>query len=169
MEIGLEEIRKPAPVLAGGIALVSLGLNEKVPSETLRIIMLVLGLALIVLGTVLWTVENSPCKSRKDIAGRYLGAELGDLTITRLDRHGLYKAETIPWTGVGLFNDQVYYGIYRYKETPGAADPRLGGHWGVHKLEWNSQRESLKVRALDLTDYRLEDWGSWTKKTGAKN
>ena len=101
---------------------------------------------------------------RVNIAGAYYagGNRNHRVDISRI-RGNFYRVENPDWKGVGLFDGEFYYGVFKFNDDPTPIE--RGGNWGAHRARFRLGDESFELFGIELTGKRDYDRfeGSWDK------
>lgn len=150
--LGIEKPGWPIPVAIFGAILIGIGIgifwHEKIKSYRIA-------------GTVPET-KTPVDKYRVKIEGKYFaeGVPTEEIDITYLSE-GLYRMKHKIWEGVGLFDGEFYYGIYKYNDK--AREDR--GKMGAHKGKLREGGGALNLHLIELghkSDY-IEYEYIWVK------
>ena len=85
-----------------------------------------------------------------NIEGKYVVKGTNYEVIFRPLVENLYRANHSAWEGIGLYDGQFYYGIYKYK-----AGSDLPNNWGVHKAHLRLVDGALEFLIVELSDKRI--------------
>lgn len=82
-----------------------------------------------------------------NIEGKYVVEGTNYEVIFRHFGENLYRANHSAWEGIGLYDGEFYYGIYRYK-----AGSDLPNNWGVHKAKLRLIDGALEFLIVELSN-----------------
>ena len=112
-----------------------------------------------------------------NIEGKYVVEGTNYEVIFKRLAENFYRANHTAWEGIGLYDGQFYYGIYKYK-----AGSDLPNNWGVHQarlrlvdgaleffiIELSNKRILVGDEARDFQDNRIRGGKNTWKKTDAQ-
>ena len=113
-----------------------------------------------------------PNKKRSKIEGTYLaeGSRNYVIVISHLSEnlHQL-RAETaskknVLWEGVGIFDGESYFGVYKYIDNP---ESEVSGNWGAHRVRVREGGGILKLHQIELGNewVEIEYEYTWVRDT----
>jgi hypothetical protein len=84
------------------------------------------------------------------------------ISITHIS-DGYYRVENPEWEGVGLFDGEFYYGVYKTNDD--VLLERLRGNWGAHRAKFDSttKRFELFGTELKVNKHYTDFEGAWIK------
>lgn len=86
------------------------------------------------------------------------------IVITHLSGN-YYRVENPEWEGVGLFDGDFFYTVFRMNDNSAYADRR--GNWGTHRAKFRLRDKSFEVFGTEIKEEsHFNDLrGRWVKKT----
>jgi hypothetical protein len=108
--------------------------------------------------------ENKSAHTKSTIDGKYFVDSNPQYRVTiSSSSDKLIHIENPEWEGVGLFDGDLYFGMYKVKDR---AKEQLRGKWGVHRAKLRVGDGSLEYWGLELkgTSKVHEYTGAWIKE-----
>ena len=79
-----------------------------------------------------------------------------------------YRVGNPEWEGVGLFDGEFYYGVYKVSDD---AEDEIHGHWGAHRAKFLNAEKRFELFGLELNETQIDcqfdpdaAWVTTTKK-----
>lgn len=97
-----------------------------------------------------WRQLAATKRAPHNIEGNYVVEGTKYEVIFRHFAENFYRVNHSAWEGIGLYDGQFYYGIYKYK-----AGSDLPNNWGVHKAQLRLVDGALEFFIVELSDKRI--------------
>jgi hypothetical protein len=174
----------PLAIILIGLAVFLIGANGgwsradlKIDSPAWKIVIVAVGLMVFALGSLsLWREKghsNSSLKTydrrtpdRPKLEGEYHTRDSHHyrMNITHL-AGDYYRIEHSDWEGLGLFDGEYYYGIFKFNNK--ATPPERRENWGAHRARFRPKDKAFEVFGIELKETSHYDQivGEWIRET----
>jgi hypothetical protein len=177
----------PLAIIVIGLAVFLIGANGgwsradlRIDSTGWRIAIAVMGLIVFTVGGLsLWKekaesdrslkTDNPQATERTKLEGEYHTSDSHHyrMSITHL-AGDYYRILNPDWEGLGLFDGEYYYGIFKFNNK--ATPPERRENWGAHRARLRLKDKSLEVFGIELKETRHFDQfeGEWIREADVK-
>jgi hypothetical protein len=177
----------PLAIILIGLVLFLIGANGgwskadlKIDSTGWRIALAVMGLIVFAVGGLtLWRGKNGGDhlfsavtgrnKDRTKIEGEYYTGDSHHYRVKITHLSGdYYRIENPDWEGIGLFDGEFYYGIFKFNDKATPHERR--DNWGAHRARFRVRNKSFELFGIELKEESHYDQfgGEWIRETDIK-